>query len=131
MVRFGTKFDSLLCTTSPVASFAPQGDPLLYIWFDHRAMDPRDRVFMDEVFAIEMEALADAAAAEPGRGVTFPPSRDGQRRMRYRYFETVRMWRDTEKVETQLQHKFGAAWPLVLEYLGCYFLALKRQLLPA
>ena len=87
-------------------------------------MDPRDREFYDDCFAIEMEVLADAAAAD---GVTFPPSLDERRRMRYRYIETLRMFRDTQKAERQLQHKFGAAWTLVLEYLGGYFLGLKRQ----
>ena len=91
-------------------------------------MDPRDLAFYDEVFAIEMEVLADAAAAEPQPGrVTFPPSPDERRRMRYRYLETLRMVRDKQKAERQLQHKFGAAWTLVLEYLGGYFLGLKRQ----
>ena len=91
-------------------------------------MDPRDRAFYDEIFAIEMEVLADEAAAEPQPGgVTFPPSPDERRRMRYRYIETARMFRDTRKAERQLQHKLGAAWTLVLDYLGGYFLGLKVQ----
>ncbi len=90
-------------------------------------MDPRDRAFYDEIFAIEMEALADCAAAAPDR-FTFPPSRDEQRKMRYRFVLVHRMWRDTEKVEKQLRHKFGPAWTLVLEYLGGYFMALKGSL---
>ena len=87
-------------------------------------MDPRDREFYDDCFAIEMEVLADAAAADGG---TFPPSLDERRRMRCRYIETARTFRDIRKAERQLQHKLGAAWTLVLDYLGGYFLGLKVQ----
>ena len=61
-------------------------------------MDPADRTFYDELFAIEMQALEDAVAAEPepGRG-TFPPSLEERRRMRYQYIKVGRMFRDTKK----------------------------------
>ena len=86
-------------------------------------MDPADRTFYDELFAIEMQALEDAVAAEPEpvRG-TFPPSLEERRRMRYRYIKVGRMFRDTKKVERQLRDKLGSTWTLVLEYLGGYLL---------
>ena len=75
-------------------------------------MAPADRAFYDELFAIEMEALEDTAAAEPGR-CTFPPSLEERRMMRYRYIKVGRMFRDNEKLERQLRDKFGSTWTLV------------------
>ena len=84
-------------------------------------MDPAARTFYDELFAIEMEALEDTAAAEPGR-CTFPPSLEERRRMRYQYIKVGRMFRDTKKMERQLRDKLRSTWTLVLEYLGGFLL---------
>ena len=78
-----------------------------------------------ELFEIEMDALRDHAANQPARFI-FPPSREEQRRMRYHYTQGIRMVRDVEKLETQLQHKFGQTWTLVHEYLGGYFPFLRK-----
>ena len=91
-------------------------------------MDPADRAFYDELFAIEMEALEEAVAAEPepARG-TFPPSLEERRMMRYRYIKEGRIIRDKQKLERQIRDKFGSTWTVVLAYLGGIFLGLKRQ----
>ena len=77
------------------------------------------------LFEIEMDALRDQAANQPAR-FTFPPSREEQRRMRYHYTQAIRMVRDVEKLETQLQQKFAPTWTLVHEYLGGYFPYLRK-----
>ena len=72
------------------------------------------------LFEIEMDALRAEAACQPAR-FTFPPSREEQQRMRFHYVQGVRMWRDVDKLEAQLQRKFAHPWTLVLEYLGAFF----------
>ena len=91
-------------------------------------MDPADRTFYDELFAIEMQALEDAVAAEPEpvRG-TFPPSLEERRMMRYRYIQEGRIIRDKQKLERQFRDKFGSTWTVVLAYLGGIFLGLERK----
>ena len=89
-------------------------------------MDPADRAFYDELFAIEMEALEDTAAAEHGR-CTFPPSLEERRMMRYRYIKEGRIIRDKQKLERQFRDKFGSTWTVVLAYLGGIFLGLERK----
>ena len=86
-----------------------------------RAMDPVIR----QLFEIEMDAPRDEAANQPARFI-YPPSCDEQRRMRYHYVQGVRMWRDVQKLERQLQHKFAQTWTAVLEYLGGYFKLLQK-----
>ena len=90
-------------------------------------MDPRDRTFYDTCFDIEMEALADCAAANPD-SLTFPPPPDQRRKMRYQLILTHRLLREFKKVEAQLENKFGPTWALVLEYLGGFRMGLKVSL---